>query len=857
MAVVLPKLPASVFDGVATGAAERQETVTAEGGLVPVVYGRQPLGASVFAWGMIGTDLVLGCGWCLGEIDAVESLTINGQPPAESVSVTHYLGTTAQGVDPTLAEAIAGYDDTLTAAIKGVVVAAAYSVVRIPQGATAGFPRVEAILRGLKIYDPDADVTEYSANAALAMRDFIKSTIYGPGGDVVDEDVIVVAEACDEALSDGSLRREIGLVIDRAAPCSQWVDVLRSYAGCFVVRSGSTVKLVPDRPAASVADLSDPDIVEGTLRLSKRPMRRAPTVMRVIYTDDSSTPWRDMSAVAYLPGVREGEVPWREESVQMPGITRHAQAYREAVERLNAATLTDLDAEMVLYDEGLRFEGGEVVQLSHAIGLASKALRILSIDRYATGRWKVTAAEYNAEVYSDSIITGPGADSPLPSPSSIGEVTELGTFSGSEHLLEMADGTIISRMLVTWTPPVNLFYSHTEVRYRRAGDASFTNATPGLASTYCSPVEDGKVYEVEARAMNSFGVPSAWRQITHQIVGKTENPPPMRQFLFSQDPDGGRRFTWQPPDPLPKDVKSGGGYKILYGIGFEVEIEGMVPLHEGILVGSPYETNQLAAGNYSFAGVTVDSSGNQSEPRYIEAALDNPRLAGALEVQQSHVEGWPGTKTDCWIHPGTGWLVAKDTKTWADFATDGIKWGDWLKWARAPHTMVYTGVVIDIGLVTRFTPLLSGFYAGTCTFEINISEDNSVWSGWFVPSGPVTARYIQPRATVAPIANAPTILKAMTLILDATVITEEIIDLDTSTLTAAYRIGVGDIRLPITKAYGIIRQIGNFTLQNVGAGWSWELIDKDLAVGPRIKIYNGSHSLADATIDATVRGLPP
>jgi hypothetical protein len=44
-------------------------------------------------------------------------------------------------------------------------------------------------------------------------------------------------------------------------------------------------------------------------------------------------------------------------------------------------------------------------------------------------------------------------------------------------------------------------------------------------------------------------------------------------------------------------------------------------------------------------------------------------------------------------------------------------------------------------------------------------------------------------------------------------------------------------------------------LQNVGAGWSWELIDKDTSVGPRVKIYNSSNTAADATIDALVRGI--
>jgi len=94
----------------------------------------------------------------------------------------------------------------------------------------------------------------------------------------------------------------------------------------------------------------------------------------------------------------------------------------------------------------------------------------------------------------------------------------------------------------------------------------------------------------------------------------------------------------------------------------------------------------------------------------------------------------------------------------------------------------------------------------------------------------------------------------MQVLLDAKPVEEIINDLDTSTLTGAYRIGTGDIRLPITETYAIVRYVF-VTLQNVGSGWTWELIDKDTTTGPRIKIYDSTGTLADATIDAQVQGL--
>ena len=64
----------------------------------------------------------------------------------------------------------------------------------------------------------------------------------------------------------------------------------------------------------------------------------------------------------------------------------------------------------------------------------------------------------------------------------------------------------------------------------------------------------------------------------------------------------------------------------------------------------------------------------------------------------------------------------------------------------------------------------------------------------------------------------------------------------------------GDIRLPILKTYASIRTV-NIALQSVGAGYSWELIDKDVDIGPRIRIYDETDTLTDATIDATIRGV--
>ena len=82
---------------------------------------------------------------------------------------------------------------------------------------------------------------------------------------------------------------------------------------------------------------------------------------------------------------------------------------------------------------------------------------------------------------------------------------------------------------------------------------------------------------------------------------------------------------------------------------------------------------------------------------------------------------------------------------------------------------------------------------------------------------------------------------------------EEVNDLPTSSLTGSYRIGTGDVRIPLTGDYDILNQV-SVTLQNVGPGWSWQLIDKDTTLGPRIKIFDGL-AAADCNIDAYIKGV--
>lgn len=315
-------------------------------------------------------------------------------------------------------------------------------------------------------------------------------------------------------------------------------------------------------------------------------------------------------------------------------------------------------------------------------------------------------------------------------------------------------------------------------------------------------------------------------------------------FLISRQPDGTREFTFSTTTP-PADIA---GAKIRFFLGTTSDWTAMTSLHEGLLVASPFESNLLAAGTYTFAIKNFDLAGNESATAtFITTTIGDPRIKGAI-INQKEEPTWAGTKTSSHVDVGTGFLVADGTATWS---TLPATWAGWTVWNNSPVSPIQYQIQLDLGAIAPFVPLVAVTVDGTPVIEEQHSDDDISYTA-FAAIGPlVTARFIRIRVTVT--GSYPKI-KTMRTILSGDPVTEVIEDLDTSTLTGLFRLGVGDVRLPIVKTYGVINKVG-ITLQGTGGGFTSKLIDKDTTTGPRVQIYDATDTLADATIDADIRGL--
>jgi hypothetical protein len=532
----------------------RQLTLSADGSIVRVTYGRDRIGADIANMLVDGQYWVIQCVWGEGEIDGVELVELSDEALPAGSSVRHYLGTSGQTVDSWLVAAFNKKGITYTDALPGV----AYSVLRIPTSKIQDAPAITAIIRGRKLFDPRTGQSSYTTNPALALADILRNPVYG-GGRTLDEiSVAAAANACDQ-LVEGTRRRSIGLTLASQEDLYSVADTLRTYAGCWIVQGKNGLKLVPDRPSLSVRHFSHND--GSILKMSplrKAPIADAPTVMTISYTDTTQKPWAEARVSAYASGVLEGTRQRRESVVSLPGVQTKSQAMREAIERLNKLTLFDLSCEVTVFDDALSIEEGDVVTLSHPVGLASKLFRVMSRSG-EYGRHNLTLTEYDIAAYSDVVVDEPTTpDVALPSPTVPLPVSDLAVI---EELVQLADGTWTSRLRVNWSAPEYPYVGSYRVQVKQNGAiwASGTILEYDDLEWASPPVKEGLLYEVSVITVSRLGWPSSESTQAVTAVGKLLPPTDVENFIVSVQPDG-LRCSFDPAGDI--DLR---GYEIRIG----------------------------------------------------------------------------------------------------------------------------------------------------------------------------------------------------------------------------------------------------------------------------------------------------
>lgn len=408
----LSRASASSINRSATRLRDISLTLAGYDEVVPIVYGEDRISGLwlVRPYTHIGTgELRFAIAWCWGEIEGVQSIYPNGAAmPGSGVTVTHYTGTSTQTADATLAADIPGFNDDY----KNL----AYTVFRVDPGAITGFPQtaqIEAVVRGRKVYDPRTTTTAWTENPGLCLSDFLQSTLYGPGMTVYGTDA--VADRCDTVIGGAEVRCKMGLTLKDPQPLESIVDLLATYAECLWSYDADGVLIVPDAPVDTPQfTLTTADIVEGSLQLRGQDLSSVPTSVTVTGRQSSggADQWPEFTATQSLPGVDTGDIADIRSDVVLHGLRRESEGNRKALQRLRRLGYPGRYAWQA-FDDGIKFQRGDVGTLPDTRGMTDRWVRILSIEMIAAGIYQITAEQYNANMYSDDYEPGSTATVPV------------------------------------------------------------------------------------------------------------------------------------------------------------------------------------------------------------------------------------------------------------------------------------------------------------------------------------------------------------------------------------------------------------------------------------------------------------
>lgn len=443
-----------------------------------------------------------------------------------------------------------------------------------------------------------------------------------------------------------------------------------------------------------------------------------------------------------------------------------------------------------------------------------------------------------------------GAYTPPPNTSLLLQTAPVVTDAVVTEMLKRQGNTFYTELTVTFA--VTGRYDQTELWGAiGAGQKRLLDSTRGLRLSWQGGLSE--TWELELRPYSDIHVGAPY-SLSYDVVGVAEPPPPFDIFTVFAQPDGTRQYNFgyltheaQPVDWLGAEIRYVAGTVPLPDWDSMTLLQDLTTYYTS----SPVELNAPLSGVYTFACKSIDTTGNESSYLVRTVALPERRKGDVFEEYFEHLEGWTGTKTGCHVRGST--LEADDTVTWD---TLPATWDDWTQWSTNPTSPItYETPVRDLGTVVAGQ--INGVVDadGVVLQEIATSADGTTWSAWGSVVASFSTRYLKLRMTVtATLLDKVPAVRVWTYQINAPVKREYINDVVIASLTGAYRIGTGDVRIPLTGSYTVLKRTDVVVQDNSAGTWTYARIDQSLSPAPRWQFrLNGT--LADpAYVDFFIEG---
>jgi len=467
--------------------------------------------------------------------------------------INKHLGETYQTVDEDLEDDTASLTDgkwTENHRLRGI----AYLYVRLTWDAEkfpSGIPNISAVIRGKKVLDPRTGNTAYSANAALCLRDYLTDTALGMGmtsAEVDDTAFGVAAAICEEQVQILPTSPVVyenryeanGVIVTSASPDENIGKLLSAMGGLIAYTGG---RIVPYASAYRIptVTLTEKHFV-GPINVQTRTSARdRVNSVKGVYVSETNnwqvTDFPTISSATYV-SADNNNVFFRD--VVLPFTTSPSCAQRLAVLELRRAR-KEITFSARFRLEAMQVRAGDTVMITNEkLGWSSEVFEIMEWNFASDGTppqvfIDMTLRETASSVYSwavgDQIAVPDSPNTTLPNPFTLGAPTNLSlTADGTTQFIQ-ADGTVVPRIRVGWTPPAAEFI--------QSGGSVVIEYKPSASTTYLtwntvegeqtedfisSDVQIGLNYNVRIYGESYFGISTSYLSGSITVAKDTTAP---------------------------------------------------------------------------------------------------------------------------------------------------------------------------------------------------------------------------------------------------------------------------------------------------------------------------------------------
>ena len=389
-------------------------------------------------------------------------------------------------------------------------------------------------------------------NAAMVLYDYMRNARWGLGLSSTDFNTTRLNQACTDCEDSISLAgggSENRYLISThfgadASPGSIVEEMLASMSGRLPYVKGEFVLWVGKARAATVMTITA-DMILSEIQVGTK-VPRSDSFNRVRGTFVSS---QNNYEESDFPAVKNATyVTADNNEVVYEDLTYTMVTSAATAQRLSKIELEEnrqgITVEFTARMDAYQAEPGEWVAVTYSrFGWSAKVFEVvrsaLVIEQDPSGSpyfaVHLALRETASGVYDwntgneTTFDVAPNTD--LPNPFTVADPTGLTLASGTTHLYIKNDGTVITRLYVSWTAAADAFVVNGggyELQFKKSAASDWQDAgrVPGGSTNYyILDVDDGNAYDVRIRSVSAMGARGNWVTATgHTVIGKTAAP---------------------------------------------------------------------------------------------------------------------------------------------------------------------------------------------------------------------------------------------------------------------------------------------------------------------------------------------